>query len=119
MSDRTGDQLRVIGALYLRIWPEATTALVDRYEATCAVWLREEREAFVVWARGEPLAISMFSRREIWTTGGTLRVMALVGVCSAPEFRGQGLGAKVVRAAFAQVDDGTFAAALWQTAARP
>ncbi|MFW6061480.1 MAG: GNAT family N-acetyltransferase [Planctomycetota bacterium] len=53
--------------------------------------------------------------REIATPRGRLRVMALAGVCSAPDHRGEGLGKAVAQAALARVDGGEFPLSLFQT----
>ena len=42
-------------------------------------------------------------------------VLGLAGVKTHPDFRLQGLGARVVRATLAYVDDGTFPLSLFQT----
>lgn len=68
-----------------------------------------------MWYGEELAAVSMVFPRQIRTTQGPLRVMALAGVCTAPERRGQGLGAAVVRAAFDLVDSGMFSVSLFQT----
>lgn len=116
VGDLTPDQLRGLCALYDRVWPVASGAMEPRADAIGAGWVREGREVCVVWERAAPIATAMYFRREIMTTNGALGVMALAGVCTAPEFRGRGLGAAVVRAAFAQVDSGSFGVALFQTA---
>lgn len=116
VCDLSPDQLRALCALYDRIWPVATGELVSRADDVGAGWGREGREVFAVWERGGPIATAMYFPREIMTSSGALRVLALAGVCTAPEFRGRGLGAAVVRAVFAQVDAGSFGVALFQTA---
>lgn len=80
-----------------------------------ADWAAEARELFGIWDGTVPLALAMLFPRTVQTDAGPLTVAALAGVCSAPERRGQGLGAAVVRAAFAQVDAGRFGVALFQT----
>ena len=39
---------------------------------------------------------------------------AVAGVCTEPSFRGQGLGTRLVRAAFQLIDDSTFPFALFE-----
>lgn len=108
-------QLRAVCGLYDRIWPGSTEAMAERVDQVRTEWLREERELLAVWTGAIPVATAMVFPREIMTPGGALRVLALAGVCSAPEYRGQGLGARVVRAAFAPVGNGAFGVALFQT----
>lgn len=115
VSDLAPAQLRALCALYDRIWPVATGGLVPRADEVGADWVREGREVVGVWEREVPIATAMFFPREIMTNNGALRVLALAGVCTAPEFRGRGRGAAVVRAAFAQVDGGSFGVSLFQT----
>ncbi|MBK8475348.1 MAG: GNAT family N-acetyltransferase [Opitutaceae bacterium] len=116
VCDLVPDQLGALCALYDRIWPVATGGLLPRANEVGAGWVREGREVFIVWDRAAPIATAMVFPREIMTSRGALRVLALAGVCTAPECRGRGFGAAVVRAAFAQVDRGAFSVALFQTA---
>jgi predicted N-acetyltransferase YhbS len=115
IGDLTSEQLRAVLALYDRVWPVVAGASQVPVEVIRSRWVREEREILVVWVGETPVATALFFPREIMTADGALRVMALAGVCSAPEFRGRGLGAAVVRAALAQVDRGAFGVALYQT----
>ncbi|MEM6457766.1 MAG: GNAT family N-acetyltransferase [Planctomycetota bacterium] len=46
---------------------------------------------------------------------GEMAMLALAGVASSPDLRGQGIGEAVVRASFGRVDSGEFGLSLFQT----
>jgi GNAT superfamily N-acetyltransferase len=115
VADLSSAQLRAICALYDRIWPQVGTSLELRRDVLRETWVHNEREVYAFWDDATPLALSMVFPRTISTSDGPLRILALAGVCSAPEKRGLGLGAAVVRAAFAQVAAGRYGVALYQT----
>ena len=93
----------------------AGATLVERREAVFAGWVGEERQIAALWRGEELAAVAMWFPRVVKTANGPLRVLALAGVCSAPELRGRGLGRRVVREAFGAVDRGEYAVALFQT----
>ena len=64
---------------------------------------------------GEIGAHALVFAREIVTSRGRETVLALAGVCVKEDCRGLGWGREVVRKAFARVDAGDFAWALFQT----
>lgn len=66
-------------------------------------------------AAGRWLGNAAVLTRTLRTTRGPLRVRGLMDVATLPETRGQGLGVKLVRAAWAAVDDGQVAACLLKT----
>ena len=70
---------------------------------------------FLTRHEGRIVAACNLLPRRILTAGGPLDVLALAGVKTLPEFRLRGFGAAVVRAAFHYVDNGVFAAGLFQT----
>ncbi len=115
VRDLTAARLRALCALYDRVWPAVGESLVDRREAARAGWEREERRLAALWHGDELWAVAMWFPRVVQTANGPLRVLALAGVCSVPEFRGRGFGARVVREAFGAVDRGEFGVALFQT----
>ncbi len=61
------------------------------------------------------IAHAAMQPREIHTESGDLWVLGLGAVCSDPDRRGQGLGARVVRAAFSMVDQELASFSLFQT----
>lgn len=86
---------------------------MERCDLLRKAWRQSGREVF---GRGDqPRALAMIFPLVVTTTVGRLRVLALAGVCSAPELRGGGLGAAVVRAAFAEGDEGRETVSLFQT----
>ena len=70
---------------------------------------------FLLRVEGRLVATSQIVPRRIKTTRGMMDVLGLAGVKTHPDFRLHGFGAKVVRAAFAYVDNGTFGLSLFQT----
>ncbi|MFP4052294.1 MAG: GNAT family N-acetyltransferase [Phycisphaerae bacterium] len=79
-------------------------------------WPPARRERYFLLRRhGELVATSRLIPRRIRTADGAMDVLGLAGVKTHPDFRKQGLGAAVVRAAFAGVDDGSFPVSLFQT----
>ncbi len=113
------DELASLGAL---VWPDdagdveaARTRLLERHAAYTGPEARRPRTFVVRGDRGEIIAKANVFPREIATPSGRLTVMALAGVCSHPDHRGEGLGRRVVQAAFALVDEGAFPLSLYQT----
>ncbi|MEM9352755.1 MAG: GNAT family N-acetyltransferase [Planctomycetota bacterium] len=114
-------QAVAIAKLLVRIWPKddknvetRTAALLRRgaeYEGPDA----EGPRSFVVLDGEAVIAHAAMVPRTIGTSVGDMTVGGLAQVCSAPETRGSGLGAEVVRAAFAMVDHGNFRVSLFQT----
>lgn len=108
-------QIRALWVLWHRVFPNPHAILEQREARFLAAPVARDGEIFVVWDGGAPIATAAFFPREIRTAHGPLTVLALAGVCSAPERRGTGLGQRVTRAAFAEVDRGRFAVSLYQT----
>ncbi len=109
------EQWRAVCVLFDRVWPSAEGPLAEQAEAYRADKLGQQREVVTVRAGEELVAVAIVFPREIRTATGAMTVMALAGVCTAPEWRGRGWGAAVVRAAFSPVDEGRFGVALFQT----
>lgn len=74
-----------------------------------------------VWDGDTVVAHALTFGRTVRTDAGELPVLALAMVAADPQRRGQGLGAAIVRAAFARIDSGEFPFSLFQTshAVRP
>ncbi len=69
----------------------------------------------ILWHGSKPVAHAGMFGRDILTKDGNLQVGAVMGVCVADGQRGKGLGTRVMRRLFDQVDRGEFPVALWQT----
>jgi len=104
-NEHPGETFEDIWKWILRHWGTEHRQLAPR--AIISVVANDER--FLSMAVG-------FARR-IVAGPEPLTVMALGGVCSSPDFRGQGLGAAVVRDPFARIEKGEFPCSLF--AARP
>jgi predicted N-acetyltransferase YhbS len=113
-GDLGKDEARAIVALTNSIWPHP-----DKTEEELARVFtdgsRRHWEVFTLWDRARLVAHAAIFPRRIRFEGGELEVMGLAGVCVQPVRRGQGLGERVVRAAFGQVDAGYYPVALYQT----
>jgi predicted N-acetyltransferase YhbS len=105
----TRDHLAGIHRLVDAVWPtprpfddQVDERLADAHRADDATCSR--RRAHVVRRDGRVLAVAVsFVRVIADARGRTLPVLALASVCADPADRGHGLGASVVRAAFARV----------------
>ncbi len=71
--------------------------------------------SFIIRESARIIAHATFLSRMITTSTGPLRIAGLARVCTDPNFRGQKLGEKVVRAVFELVDKKLFPYALFQT----
>ena len=115
VAELSPEQMRAVGTLLHRVFPDPESTVEQRLERFLATPAAREGEAFIAWDGEVPVAHAMISAREVRTPTGSLIVMALAGVYSAPERRGEGLGRLVVRATFDEVDRGAYAVSLFQT----
>jgi GNAT superfamily N-acetyltransferase len=111
---------RSIAGLLCSIWPrpewDVETRLADirrAWREYCGLEAQFPR-SFVIRAENRVVAHAEMSPRTIATSAGEITVGALAGVCSDPSVRGQGLGSRLVRAAFKLVDDEVYPFALFQ-----
>lgn len=115
LAELSPAEIRALWELWHRVFPKPGATLEERMARFLASSHMRHSEAFTVWDGARPLASASVFPREILTTRGPLVVMALAGVCSAPERRGDGLGRLVTRAAFGEVERGAYAVSLFQT----
>ena len=112
---------REIAELLVRVWPKPDKNVEFRLRQMLALgdgYDGPENQAprcFVVRSSGRVIAHATFLPRTISTTAGLLTIAGLARVCSDPEYRGQKLGEKVVRAVFELIDQGAFPFSLFQT----
>lgn len=121
LGELSDSDRRSIAELICRTWPKAhkdvvyrmnqLRALAEGYQGLSELAPR----AFIVRGEEGVDANTIIEPRTIGTTAGDLTVLGLGKVCSHPGRRGEGLGALVVKAAFAMVDQGLFAFSLFQT----
>ena len=99
------------------IWPPAEDARPIDMMEKLAEWKARGSTHFIIRgnAANPIVAHSMIFKREIFTEAGPLTVGALAGVCSHPDFRGQGLGAAVARAALDYLPELGVEVSLFQT----
>ena len=108
-----GDYL-VLARLFLETWPsEKWTPETLAEDLASRVDLKVEH--FIAWDGDRLVGHAEIFPRTIYSAGGPLTVGALSGVVVRPEYRRRGIGARLVRAALARVDEGSFPVALWQT----
>ncbi len=94
---------------------EKVQAVLNDFKEPVGPLTQRHRVFCIMGPRKKILAKASIFPRLIGTPDGDMVIMALASVTSAPRRRGEGLGAKVVRAAFQQVDLGHFPLALFQT----
>lgn len=117
----TPEQARAIGELVATIWPREGVTVEMRVEQQLAFGQSfdgpesQAPKSYVVLDGGRLIAHALTFLRQMGTSEGIWPMAALARVCSLPEYRGQGLGATVVRAAFAPIDAGVFRGSLFQT----
>ncbi len=115
------DQARAIGEFVATIWPRPGVTVEMRIEQQLAFGQSfdgpesQAPKSYVVREGERLIAHSLIFLRPMGTSEGVWPMAALARVGSLPEYRGQGLGALVVRAAFAPVDAGIFRGSLFQT----
>jgi predicted N-acetyltransferase YhbS len=120
-ADLPADVARGVAALQSRIWPNpdrTEESLVRGYAETGAAHTGTEDLSpahYVVLEDDRVVATAQTFPRTVVTQGGERTVLALAAVCTDPASRRKGLGAAVVRAAFARVDKGLFPLCLFQT----
>ena len=119
-KELTESQVWSIVTLDQSVWPSKDKT-VDEIAAECMELARVDSAAdsnskrFVLWEDDQAVAHALTFEREIFTTGGSLKQMALAAVCVAESRRGEGLGARVTRKAFEQVDNGVWPVSVFQT----
>lgn len=103
-------------ALTNAVWP-VSDRTTETLVAELGTGLRETplKRHYLIHDGAELVAHAVTFSRVIRFDGGSLEVMALAEVCVDPARRGEGHGARVVREAFRQVDEGPFAVSLFQT----
>jgi hypothetical protein len=125
-------EAHAVATLLYKVWPQSTRSFEERLERIASDWVGYDGpdsvrpRYFLIWeappahassTSQQPVAIAsaLAAPRTIRTTDGEMTILALARVCTLPERRGEGLGARVVRAAFQLVDEGVYAFALFQT----
>jgi len=115
-------EVRDIRHLTNQIWPtegfsadNSARDLINKQQAGSFKPGSEQWYIIRELSTGKLIAHAATFPRRITVDGKAMTILALGGVCSHPNFRGQGLGAAVVRAAFARVDRGEFPFCLYQT----
>ena len=123
-SDLSNDDALAIAELLVTIWPRPGVTVEDRAEI-----LRTNRgdtnapgdvaSRSILFRDGHKvIGHALLFPRTIGTTSGDMTIAALASVCTAPGFRGQGLGEALVRSAWQAVDDARLAFSLFQTSHR-
>lgn len=115
------DQLRQIAELIYATWPkpgkdvEYRQRQIGQIAESYSGPGELSPTATLVLDRDRVVAVAINETRTIGTPEGDFTILGLGKVCSDPNRRGEGLGARVVRGAFKQVDEGPFPFALFQT----
>jgi GNAT superfamily N-acetyltransferase len=120
VADVTPEFIEANACCHHRAFPEPRRTLEERIDwmnrQVAEGWPERPNPAFyVVREDGRHLAQALTFTRRITVADQTLTVLALAGVCTDPDHRHKGLARAVVTAAFAPVDAGDPACALFQT----
>ncbi len=116
------EEARDVATLGNKVWPRdgfnpdaAAREMLSKQQQ--GVYTRGEHQWYIIreLATGKLIAYANTFPRTIAVNKQPMTILALAGVCSHPDFRGQGLGAAVVRAAFARIDQHAFPFSLFQT----
>jgi len=107
------EQAMQIAALVKATWPEAEKT----FDECVALFMenRDSRSFYVMQDNGQIIASAQTFPRIIQHEGGALEVRALAGVCVDMDYRGWGLGKKLVREVFDHVADEPNGISLFQT----
>ena len=111
---------RRVAELLCLVWPQAERTVEVRIAAMLGAWRdyggceAQFPRSLVIRGADRVIGHVEISPRTVGTAAGELTVAAIAGVCTEPSVRGRGLGARLVRAAFQLIDDGTFSFALFQ-----
>lgn len=112
-------ELKAVFTLLWQIWPGQNSfeEALAKFKKNVPLYARGRSDGhrFAIWEGERVIAHANIFAREVYTERGSIRLGALSAVCTHPEFRNQGLGAQVVRAAFDLIDDSTFPVSLWMT----
>lgn len=118
------DEVAAVISLTHSIWPnheksvgEQIATFLERHRQYIASYEGALRPSIrhLAWEGEELVGHACTFERLVTTNGRVISVMALSGVCVAPNFRGRGLGKALVLSAFKRVEDGEFSASLFQT----
>lgn len=126
LTEMTSEQALAIGELLAKVWvkpekdaayrAEQLLARAREYAGSSEKGAAEKvPRSLVILDDQKVIAHALVFERIVETESGPMSVLALALVGTDTEYRGQGLGAKIVRAAFDLVDQGLFATSLFQT----
>ena len=114
-KELTESQVWSIVSLIQSVWPNVDKTIVELVAECMDRAADSNSKRFVLWKDDQAIAHALTFEREIFTTEGSLKQMALAAVCVAESRRDEGLGAQVMRKAFEQVDNGVWPVSLYQT----
>ncbi|MEL7088966.1 MAG: GNAT family N-acetyltransferase, partial [Planctomycetota bacterium] len=113
------DDLRRVCVLQNEAFPRPDRTVEDRIAKDRGGWVEgdfpaeSQPRAFIIRDDDRVVAVAMTLVRTINTQDGPRTVLGLAGVATAQSHRGRGLGQRVIRAAWAPVDDGERAVCLF------
>lgn len=127
IEELTQADIRQLAELHYRVWPKpgrTVESLMERVTRLAEITDGEaaQRPRIFTIREGDRItARATLLPRTIQTQDGAITVGGLAAVASCPNHRGKGLGGRIVRAAFAAIDQGVFPWCLFQTshAVRP
>jgi GNAT superfamily N-acetyltransferase len=109
-----------IAQLLCSVWQVPGKTVESRGDAMLAGWRdyhgpeQQFPRSFVIRLADRAIAHAEIVPRTIGTDAGALTIGALAGVCTHPDFRGKGLGRRIVSAAFRLIDERIYPFSLFQ-----
>lgn len=114
-ADLTAIQLREIFTLKQQVWPKGAPDINGAIKRFLDSERPEIERHVLVIEEGALRGYAKFSTRFVTIGSKIVHNMALASVCVDPNYRGAGVGSRMVRNAFGHVDNGTFDCSFFQT----
>lgn len=122
-SKLSDDEIVAVASLVNSVWPHPEKTLEElvqgfrpAYQRYFAPYLLSRPPIhFMAWREGRLAGQAFTFERPMFIGGVETPVMALAQVCVEPGFRGNGLGARLVRSAFQRLTSEQFRLSIFQT----
>lgn len=110
------DQAKRAAILIKMVWPDSSKS-VEEFRRSFMEDPREglRRTFHIIWKNDQAIAFAQTFSRNIKCEESEMEVMALAGVCVNPNYRGRGLGTKILGNAFGEIHEGRYSVSLFQT----
>lgn len=119
LTEMTPDEALAAGRLLESVWPgRGADGRAEQLLTMGSTYTGPPERAprsFLVYDEDKVIGHALVFHRRVVTEQGELSTLALAMVASDPDYRGQGLGALVVKQAFAMIDKGVYPFCFYQT----